>query len=171
LPLPESEEAETVGPDRLQKELAALGYPAFAQVSSDEKRNPAQVVLTAVVQPDLDARLVEALPWVLSRYTDLDWPWLRDRVKLRNVQNRLGYMVFLAKEVAASRTEDSQKRETLSAWERDLEEARLAREDTMCRHSMPEAERSWLKVHRPAPARHWNLLTSLTMEQLPYVDR
>jgi hypothetical protein len=78
----------------------------------------------------------------------------------------LGYIVFLAKEVA----QDTRKREILSAWERDLEEARLAREDTLCRHSMPEPERSWLRSHRPPTAEHWNLLTSLTLEQLPYAE-
>jgi transcriptional regulator with XRE-family HTH domain len=167
LPLPDAEEVPTVEPDGLQREFAALGYPAFAHVASEEKRNPAQVVLSAVVQRDLDTRLVEALPWVMGRYTDLDWPWLRDRVKLRNAQNRLGYLVFLAKEVAAGTSDMA----VLSAWEQDLEEARLAREGTLCRDSMPQRERSWLKSHRPPAAEHWNLLTGLTPEQLPYASR
>jgi transcriptional regulator with XRE-family HTH domain len=156
-------EAETVKADDLQHELAGLGYPEFAHVSPEEKRNPAQVLLNAVVQRDLDTRLVEALPWVMNQYPDLDWPWLRDRVKLRNAQNRLGYLVFLAKEVSGG--------DILSAWEQDLEEARLAREGTLCRDSMPQAERTWLKTHRPAAAAHWNLLTGLTPEQLPYASR
>jgi len=168
LPLPKPEEAEAVGPDGLQKQLAALGYPAFAHVLSDEKRNPAGVVFGAVVQRDLDTRLVEALPWVISRYVDLDWPWLRDHAKLRNVQNRLGYLAYLAKEVA---TKDSHEVRVLSQWERDLEDARLAREDTLCRDSMPQRERSWLKAHRPPAAEHWNLLTSLTPEQLRYAGK
>jgi hypothetical protein len=33
---------------------------------------------------------------------------------------------------------------------------------------MPERERAWLRVHRPEAAAHWNLLTGLTAEQLPY---
>jgi len=156
-------EAETVKADDLQHELAGLGYPEFAHVSPEEKRNPAQVLLNAVVQCDLDTRLVEALPWVMNQYPDLDWPWLRDRVKLRNAQNRLGYLVHLAKEVSGA--------EVLSAFEQDLEEARLAREGTLCRDSMPQAERNWLKAHRPAAAAHWNLLTGLTPEQLPYASR
>jgi hypothetical protein len=77
-------------------------------------------------------------------------------------------VVHLAKEVAKSQTKDSHKVRVLSTWERDLEDARLAREDTLCRESMPQRERSWLKAHRPATAEHWNLLTSLTPEQLPY---
>jgi hypothetical protein len=57
----------------------------------------------------------------------------------------------------------------LSRWERELEEARLAREGTLCRDSMPEAERTWLRSNRPEAAAHWSLLTGLTAEQLPYV--
>jgi hypothetical protein len=62
--------------------------------------NLAEVVLHAVVKPDLDTRLVEALPWVLSAYTDLNWEWLRDRAKWNNAQNRLGYLVHLAEQTA-----------------------------------------------------------------------
>lgn len=168
LPLPNSGEVEAAQPDRLQEELAALGYPAFAHVPSDTRRNPAQVVLSAVLQHNLDTRLVEALPWVMGTYTDLDWAWLRDHAKLHNVQNRLGYVVFLAKEVASRQPNGDQDVEVLSAWEQELEEARLAREGTLCRESMPERERTWLKSHRPPAAAHWNLLTGLTTEQLSY---
>ena len=171
LPLPEPREPGAVGPDGLQRELAALDYPGFAHVLPEEKSNPAGVVFRALIQPDLDTRLVEALPWVMSAYTDLDWLWLRDRAKLRNIQNRLGYVVYLAKDVVRSHTENSHEMQTLSGWERDLEEARLAREDTLCRDSMPQAERSWLRIHRPPAAEHWNLLTGLTAEQLPYVTK
>lgn len=163
LPLRKPDETQALGPEVLEKELAGLGYPRFAHVSSAQKRNPAEVVFGAVVQRDLDTRLIEALPWVMSTYTDLDWPWLRDNAKLRNAQNRLGYIVCLAKELAGLKATD-----TLAAWEQELEDARLAREDTLCRESMSEAERRWLKAHRPPPAEHWNLLTSLTVEQLPY---
>jgi transcriptional regulator with XRE-family HTH domain len=171
LPLPELQESDVFGSDDLQKDLAALGYPGFAHVSSEEKSNPSGVVFVAVTQRDLDTRLVEALPWVLSTYTDLDWQWLRDHAKLRNVQNRLGYLVYLAKEVEKSRPENSDRVRILSEWERDLEEARLAREDTLCRDSMPQRERSWLKAHRPPAAEHWNLLTGLTPEQLSYAAK
>ena len=63
--------------------------------------NPAEVVLGAVVKSDLDTRLLEALPWVLSTYTSLNWGWLRDRAKWKNAQNRLGYLVHLAEQVGA----------------------------------------------------------------------
>lgn len=164
MPVARSRQPEEVGPDELQSELAALGYPGFAHVPAGLPQNPASTVLDAVMKKDLDTRLVEALPWVLRNYTDLNWEYLRDQVKLRNAQNRLGYVVHLAKSVAGSHSAV----ETLSRWEQELEEARLAREGTLCREAMPARERAWLRVHRPAAAAHWNLLTGLTAEQLPY---
>ena len=59
----------------------------------------------------------------------------------------------------------------LSKWGGELEESRLAREGTLCRDSMPERERNWLRANRPEVAAHWSLLTSLTVEQLPYAAR
>jgi hypothetical protein len=108
---------------------------------------------------------VEALPWVLGTYTDLDWEWLRDGAKLHNAQNKLGYLVHLAEQTVDS------KRAVLMRWENELEEARLARDGTLCRDSMPEPERNWLKANRPEAATHWNLLTSLSAEHLSYASR
>jgi transcriptional regulator with XRE-family HTH domain len=168
LPLPEPLGVPGVKPDDLQRKLASLGYPGFEHVRSKAVSNPAEVVLGAVVNRDLDTRLVEALPWVLSAYTDLNWEWLRDRAKLQNAQNRLGYLVHLAKQTARALPEHEGAAQVLSRWENDLEEARLAREGTLCRDSMPERERAWLRTNRPEAAAHWGLLTSLTSEQLPY---
>jgi transcriptional regulator with XRE-family HTH domain len=169
LPLPGPEQVGKVSADALQSGLAALGYPKFAHVSADDQHNPVAVIFLALVQRDLDTRLVEALPWVVCRYSvAMDWQWLLDQVKLRNAQNRLGYLVYLARELSKSGANDEKKIEVLSRWESELEEARLVREDTLCRESMPPAERAWLRKHRPSAAKHWNLLTSLTPEQLPY---
>lgn len=159
---------QQIAPDDLQKELASLGYPGFEHVRAKAARNPGEVVLRAVANRDLDTRLVEALPWVLSTYTDLNWEWLRDRAKLQNAQNRLGYVVYLAGETARRLPERQHAVQVLSRWQNELEEARLAREGTLCRDSMPERERAWLRTNRPEAAAHWNLLTSLTAEQLPY---
>jgi transcriptional regulator with XRE-family HTH domain len=156
------------GPNDLQRDLASLGYPGFEHIRRGPMRNPAEVVLNAVVERNLDTRLVEALPWVLSTYPDLNWEWLRDRAKLQNAQNRLGYVVHLAKETARRLPERESAVAVLSRWQEELEEARLAREGTLCRDSMPERERSWLRANRPEAAVHWSLLTSLTAEQLPY---
>jgi DNA-binding XRE family transcriptional regulator len=166
LPLHETLDVREVAPDDLQRKLASLGYVGFEHVRSRGVSNPAEVVLSAVVKRDLDTRLVEALPWVLSTYTDLDWAWLRNQAKLNNAQNRLGYVVHLAKQTA-----NRSVVEVLSKWERELEEARLAREGTLCRDSMPDREREWLRENRPDAAVHWSLLTGLTAEQLPYATR
>ncbi len=169
IPLPKIEETGRVRADDLQQGLAALGYPKFAHVSATDRQNPVAVIFLALTQRDLDTRLVEALPWVVCRYSvAMDWQWLLDRVKLQNAQNRLGYVVYLARELSRSGSNDEKRMEVLSRWESELEEARLVREDTLCRESMPAAERAWLRKHRPSAARHWNLLTSLTPEQLPY---
>jgi hypothetical protein len=51
---------------------------------------------------------------------------------------------------------------------RRLEPSRLAREDTLCHDSMTNVERRWLREHRSPHAAHWNLLTDLRREHLPY---
>jgi transcriptional regulator with XRE-family HTH domain len=168
LPLPETLDVQEVTPDGLQQNLAGLGYPGFEHVRSKALSNPAAVVLSAVVAPDLDSRLVEALPWVLSAFADLRWEWLRDRAKLRNAQNRLGYLVHLAEETARGSGDTRNVVQVLSKWREDLEEARLAREGTLCRDSMLEPERVWLRANRPEAAAHWNILTGLTAGQLLY---
>lgn len=167
LPMPERVETPA-DPAKLARRLAGLGYPGFAHLRAGSKTNPAAVVLEALLQPDLEVRLSEALPWVLLAYPDLDWQWLVDRSKLHDVQNRLGFVVALARAVSARRAEFSRADETLAVVERQLEHARLAREDTLARDSMPAAERRWLAENRPAVARHWNMLTSLSADQLPY---
>ncbi|SPF38471.1 putative Transcriptional regulator, XRE family [Candidatus Sulfopaludibacter sp. SbA4] len=168
LPLPEPLDVPGVTPGQLQRQLASLGYPGFEHVRSTSVSNPAGVVLNALVKRDLDARLVEALPWVLSTYTDLNWEWLRDRAKLHNAQNRLGYVVHLAEQTVRAVPERQGAVAVLTGWVHELEEARLAREGTLCRDSMPERERAWVRANRPEAAVHWNLLTSLTAEQLRY---
>jgi transcriptional regulator with XRE-family HTH domain len=167
LPLPEAFVTQEVSSDNLERKLAALGYPGFEHVRSKmAATNPAEVVLEAVVAPDLDTRLVEALPWVLSTYTNLNWDWLRDRAKLTNAQNRLGYLLHLAGRAVSSPPPNAV--DVLSRWEAELETARLAHEGTLCRDSMPQRERVWLRTNRPQAAAHWNLLTGLRADQLPY---
>jgi len=166
LPMPESTR-EGADPQRLARQLAGLGYPGFAHLRS-LKENPAAVVLECLVQKDLEVRLAEALPWVLLTYSDMDWSWLVRQAKLHDVQNRLGFMVALAKVVATAQPQFRGALEPLSSVEVQLERARLAREDTLCRDSMPAAERRWLEERRSLVARHWNLLTGLTADQLSY---
>ena len=69
----------------------------------------------------------------------------------------------------AERAGDELKTRALADLEAQLDRSRLAREDTLCRASLPEAERRWLIEHRPDAARHWNILTDWTADALRYV--
>jgi transcriptional regulator with XRE-family HTH domain len=170
LPMPKSvAQRVPANPNTLARQLAGLGYPGFAHLRG-RKANPAVVLLEALVQEDLEVRLAEALPWVVLTYPDMDWPWLMREVKLRDTQNRLGFVVAMARDLAATRPRYRPALERISSAAQGLERARLAREDTLCRESMSAAERDWLATTRSALARHWNLLTGLTADQLSHVS-
>jgi transcriptional regulator with XRE-family HTH domain len=153
----------------LAKDLAGLGYPPFAHLRARRRtpKNPGEVLLAALVQDDLEPRLVEALPWLVLKYWALDWSWVVREAKVRDLQNRLGFVVGLARQLGER---DGPERTTraLADLEARLDRSRLAREDTLCRASMPHAERRWLTEHRPKAARHWNLLTDWTADALRY---
>jgi transcriptional regulator with XRE-family HTH domain len=154
--------------DEFKSELGALGYPGFGYLRREPRCNPAQLLFQAINRPDLDARVVEALPWLASTFVDMDWDWLTRNAKLNDRQNRLGFVVSLAGELAqkASKTAHAQK---LANCRRLLERSQLVREDTLCHESMTQAERRWLKKNRPSLARHWHLLTDLEVRHLAYV--
>lgn len=168
LPLPEeSVDFRDVDASKLARQLSGLGYPGFEYLRG-ERVNPALLVFQSLVQDDLEVRLTEALPWVLASYPDTDWSWLVDKVKLKDVQNRLGFVVGLARQFATPREAFQSALRPLEEMEAKLERARLVREDTLCRESMPAVERRWLASNRSPLAQHWNLLSGLTMHQLPY---
>ncbi len=147
--------------------LGALGYPGFAYLKGRPDRNPAEVLLHALMQPDLDSRVVAGLPWLAFQYTDMDFDWLVKNARLYDLQNRLGFAVTLAGQVA-ERTNAADKAARLKEFETLLESSRLAREDTFCHNSLSQSEKRWLREKRPPEAEHWNLLTDLTAEQLDY---
>lgn len=147
-------------------DLAALGYPGFAYLRTKVRRNPAGVLLAALSEPNLDARVAEGLPWLALTYVDMDWDWLVRNAKVSDVQNRLGFAVSLASEVAEGKND--RRAENLGNRLQVLERARLAREDTFCHDSMTQTERAWLRQHRSRTARHWNLLTDMEGKHLAY---
>jgi transcriptional regulator with XRE-family HTH domain len=151
-------------PDQLARDLAALGYPGFSHLRGGRKANPAELLLDALSHDDLDVRLTEGLPWLLLAYSDLDWAWLVRETKLRNLQNRLGFLVATARALAPL---DSPTHSRLSAAEQELERARLAVEGTLCR-GLTEAEKRWFGARRTESARHWNLLTGMNPDDLRY---
>jgi transcriptional regulator with XRE-family HTH domain len=165
----EASKRKGVDAQELARALGALGYPGFAHLAS-KRLNPALVLLMALREPNLETRLLEALPWVVVGYPNLDWEWLFEQAKVHDVQNRLGFVLTLSRKVAQSHREHSASAPRLAVLEQRLERSRLAREDTLCRESMTSAERNWLRRHRSPEAQHWNLLTDLTAESLEYGD-
>ena len=147
--------------------LAALGYRPFGYLHG-RTHNPAQLLLAALRQKDLPSRVVEGLPWLVLRHPDLDWKWLVERAKVHDVQNRLAYVLTLALHLAEGRRVVRVAKKLRSLLAR-LEPSRLAREDTLCRDSMTQAERRFLREQRPPDAAHWNLLTGLSADQLSNV--
>lgn len=159
----------SLGKHDFSAELAALGYPGFAYLKTKARRNPAGVLLEALDESDLDTRVAEGLPWLALTYVDMDWDWLVRNAKLQDRQNRLGFAVSLATELAEGKGESGKARKLHRSLE-PLERARLAREDTFCHDSMTQAERVWLRDHRPPAAVHWNLLTDMESKNLAYAS-
>lgn len=151
--------------------LASLGYPGFANVltdlESEERHDPAVVLLAALSCDHVDQRVVEALPWLVLSNDNLDWEWIIREARRRRVQNRLGYIVCLALRVCAGSGANMERLSRLSSVEERLFEFRLDKEDTLCR-KVPDAERKWLRDSRPTEARQWNLLTDLRAKDLSY---
>jgi transcriptional regulator with XRE-family HTH domain len=156
---PESEE--------LSLQLAALGYPGFAHLRARTRRNPAEVLLTALNAANLETRVTEGLPWLALAYVDMDWDWMVQNAKLLDRQNRLGFVVSLASQLA-SRASDPHRSGRLGEYAAALERSRLVKEDTLCHDALTETERKWLRSNRPAEAAHWNLLTDMKVENLPH---
>lgn len=150
-------------------DLGSLGYPGFAYMKPRVRTNPARILFDALNEPDLDSRVAEGLPWLLFTYVDMNWHWLVRNAKLWDRQNRLGFALSLAAEVADLKGE-RHRAQTLGECLQSLERARLVKEDTFCHESMTKVERDWVRQHRSSTAEHWNLLTDLKGEQLGYAS-
>jgi transcriptional regulator with XRE-family HTH domain len=148
-------------PETLARELGWLGYPGFAHLATGQKKmNPADFLLTALSQNNLEARTAEGLPWLVAKYPDMSSEWLVQNARSKNLQNRLGFAVTLAQRATNNGT--------LLSLEKELEDSKLARQDTFCRE-LSEGERRWLLEHRSAEAEKWNLLSDLRPESVRYV--
>jgi len=157
--LPAQEVKQNVCADFLARELGLLGYPGFAHLRrGGRKMNPAEFLLTALAQPSLEARVAEGLPWVVLRYPDMPVDWLVREARANNLQNRLGFVVTLAKEAA--------QKQDLQPLEQKLADSKLAKEDSFA--ELNDSERHWLKEHSSREARAWNLLSDLRPDSLRY---
>jgi transcriptional regulator with XRE-family HTH domain len=158
--LPLEEVKKAASSDLLARELGSLEYPGFAHLRGKTRiSNPANFLLMALLQRNLEARVAEALPWLLLRYSDMPHEWLVHESRARALQNRLGFVVTLAR-VAG-------KRDDLQPLEQTLAESKLEREDSFCKE-LNDAERRWLRVHRSQEARQWNLLSDLRPDTVRY---
>lgn len=164
-------ERKLAGPEQLAAELAGLGYPGFAYLRKQRsKRNPGELLLTALAQGHLEARLFEALPWLVLKYWDMDTDWLVGQAKLHDLQNRLGFVVSLARNAGRRAGFNNPQRDTaLEHLESTLKRSLLAREETLGETKLSDAEQKWLKRHRPKEARDWNVLSNWRPEALRYV--
>jgi transcriptional regulator with XRE-family HTH domain len=161
-------DTQTLSNDRIAEDLAALGFVGFAHLKKKTRRkNPADVLLMAIAKEDLDTRILEALPWLIVEYCELDWNQLLNAAKLVNLQNRLGFLTTLARKVAEN-TGNQTKTNLLRLKESEIEKSKLFHEEPLCNSSMTLVEKRWLKSNRTKEAKSWRLLSDLKIENLKY---
>ncbi|UWZ85159.1 hypothetical protein [Occallatibacter riparius] len=153
---------------QLAADLGALGYPGYAHLSS-ALRDAAEVLLDALDRDNLDARIAEALPWLPLQYPQMNWRWIVAHAKLRNRQNRLGFVVNLSARVAVAKAQ-CDVAEVLYRVVAELRKARLAANDTFCHVCWPPSERRYAHEKRSRVAAYWNLDTRLTEKDLAWMD-
>ncbi len=159
------------GEDWVAKSLAALGYPGFAYLGDSRTlANPAEVLLRTLATERVDARLVEATPWLLLCLSDFDRERTVTLARSYNIQNRLGFVVDLAKSVAETDPTYSCRLSELNEFLSALEPFRLAKEDDLGQQFRSARLRRAVKESRSEAAAHWNLLTDLGPQHLAYAN-
>ncbi|MFY9530477.1 MAG: helix-turn-helix transcriptional regulator [Candidatus Acidiferrales bacterium] len=117
-----------VDPQKLAEELADLGYPGLAYLRDGHSaKNPAEVLLDTLARDKLEARLFEALPWLLLNYWTMDTKWLVEQAKLHDPQNRLGFVVTLARSATTPATHNDARQDALESLELSLKRSLRAR--------------------------------------------
>jgi transcriptional regulator with XRE-family HTH domain len=152
---------------KLAQQLAALGYPGFAYMQAHATWNPVEILLAALTSNYLESRTAEALPWLALAYSNMDWGWIVTQTKMHDAQNRLGFVLTLARSLA-EKMKNTGVANRLLAVEKSLHGSVLLRELTFCREDMSEAERRWLKHNSTPEAKHWNVLSDLSVEHLSH---
>ncbi len=162
-------DVRAVSDAQLATDLATLGYPGFSYLKKGKAKNPSVVLLSALKADNREARAVEALPWVVLAFPDMDWTELIKAAKANDLQNRLGFVTSLAHLVAEHRG-DRRKTTELKNHAKCLQRSLLAREDTLCNESMTKVERKWLNKEQTDLARRWHLFSNLSESHLRYYD-
>ena len=109
--------------EQLAEEFGSLGYVGYAYLGKPLSRKPDEILLDALTYSNLEPRLVEALPWLVQEY----WhylPKVADEVRRFDCQNKLGFLVDLARRVS----QNPQRAAALKSMEGLLEEIRLNRD-------------------------------------------
>ena len=120
-----------MGDLKLAQQLAGLGYPGFAYMRARATWNPAELLVAALTKDELESRTAEALPWLVLTYSNMDWNWVVRQTKLHDVQNRLGFVLTLARSLA-ERMNDTAVANRLREVEKQLHASVLRRELTFC---------------------------------------
>ena len=167
LPMRGQKDWAGMGNLKLAQQLGGLGYPGFAYMRTRATWNPAELLVAALTKDELESRTAEALPWLALAYSNMDWGWVVRQIKLHDVQNRLGFVLTLARSLA-ERTNDTAVAKRLHEVEKCLHASVLRRELTFCHEHMLPAERRWLKQNSTCEAKHWNVLSDLSVEHLSH---
>lgn len=160
-------DARSLKNDQAAKALGTLGYEPFGYLPRGRRVNPAEVLLAVLRADDVDARVVEALPWLLVQYAEMNWELVVRCAKQDDGQNRLGFLLTLGKGLAES-LHNSKAMTMLGEWEQRLEKSRLQKDDSFSRKAVTNAEVNWLRLHRSSEAKRWNVLSTLSVEMLSH---
>lgn len=167
LPMRGQKDWVRMGNLKLAQQLGGLGYPGFAYMRARATWNPAELLVAALTKDELESRTAEALPWLALAYSNMGWDWVVRQTKLHDTQNRLGFVLTLARSLA-ERMNDTAVANRLREVEKRLHASVLRRELTFCHEHMPQAERRWLKQNSTPQAKHWNVLSDLSVEHLSH---
>lgn len=167
LPMRGDKDRATMGDLKLAQQLGGLGYPGFAYMRVRVTWNPAELLVAALTKDDLKSRTAEALPWLALAYSNMDWDWVVRQAKLHDVQNRLGFVLTLARSLA-EQMNDTAIGNRLREVEKRLHASVLLRELTFCNETMTPTERRWLKQNSTPQAKYWNVLSDLSVEHLSH---
>lgn len=172
LPVPETFRPAPMDAQKLAEYIASLGYPGYAYLRPRlAKISPGEVLLTALAQNDLESRLVEAVPWIVLHYWEMDFARIVELAKKFDLQNRLGFVVSLARKVSEADPQTEARTRALAGLESTLYRSRLGHENDFLRPARNPVEKQWLMQNRSDDARHWNLVTDLRPEHLGYDAR
>lgn len=161
---------KTKNADFLDLQLAALGYPKFSYLKKNKKLkklNPAIILITALQTNDLGSRTLEALPWLIFNFAEMNWEAVVKEAKLSDAQNKFGFLISLAYEKARQLNSEN-KKQIFKELLLKLEKSKLYKENSFKRNSLTKAEHNWLKKNRSKQARVWRVLTDLTIDNLVF---